>query len=293
MIVASRENKALLKQLLKDDAPILFEGQHCTAFLNHPALENRIKLVRIHNVEHEYYMELSKVEKSPLKAWFFKQESKKLAVHEHVFQSATALLCISQKEQAYYDKKSLFTDILPVSFPLHFLVADKKKDFTLFHGNLSVPENENTALWLVNHVASKLNHPLYIAGKNPSKRIQETIEKKHRVRLFANPSKEDLQELLKQAKAHLMWTSQSTGVKLKLLHTLTTNGAVVVNSAMVEGTGLNDLCTEVQTEEELISFLNKAPTKPINSKEMEIRKSCLKNIFGVNKVSETFLKYLE
>lgn len=293
MIVASRANTELLKRLCEDSSPILFEGQHCTAFLDHAALQKRVKLVRIHNVEHEYYKELSKVEKSLLKKRFFMQESKKLAQHEKVLKSATALLCISSKEQVYYSDKSMVTDYLPVSFPLNFLVTDKKKNFTLFHGNLSVPENENTVLWLLNNVASKLNHPLYVAGKNPTKRIQEAAENKQRIHLVANPSKEELQELLKQAKTHLMWTSQNTGVKLKLLHTLTTNGAVVVNSAMIEGTELNHLCTQVKTEEELISFLNGAPRTPIDSQDMEMRRTCLAERFGGDRVSETILKYLE
>ena len=59
-IVKSRANKSLLAQLKGDNYPILFEGIHSTAFLNNIQLKNRIKLVRCHNVEHNYYSSLAR-----------------------------------------------------------------------------------------------------------------------------------------------------------------------------------------------------------------------------------------
>ena len=52
-IVQSRKNNRLLQNLLKDDAPILFEGIHTTWCLEHEAIQRRITFVRMHNVEHE------------------------------------------------------------------------------------------------------------------------------------------------------------------------------------------------------------------------------------------------
>ena len=54
-IVNTRKNKALLQNLLTDNDPILFEGIHCTAWLKHPALKDRVKVVRTHNIEYQYY----------------------------------------------------------------------------------------------------------------------------------------------------------------------------------------------------------------------------------------------
>ena len=59
-IVSSRHCSKLLDDLLSDTAPILFEGLHCCAFLSDKRLKDRIKLVRTHNIEHEYYKELSR-----------------------------------------------------------------------------------------------------------------------------------------------------------------------------------------------------------------------------------------
>ena len=51
-VVNSRNSSDLLNNLQKDQAPILFEGLHCTYYLAHPSLQNRVKIVRTHNIEH-------------------------------------------------------------------------------------------------------------------------------------------------------------------------------------------------------------------------------------------------
>ena len=53
-IVASRANPQLLKNLKKDDYPVLMEGMHCTYFLQNGSLQNRKTFVRLHNVEYQY-----------------------------------------------------------------------------------------------------------------------------------------------------------------------------------------------------------------------------------------------
>jgi hypothetical protein len=53
-IVKSRDNKTLIKNLLKDDYPVLLEGIHCTYFLFTGKLKNKKVFVRLHNVEFEY-----------------------------------------------------------------------------------------------------------------------------------------------------------------------------------------------------------------------------------------------
>ena len=59
-IVSSRINPALIKNLLKDNYPVLLEGIHCTYYLYHGELNQRKVLVRLHNVEFEYYKQLAR-----------------------------------------------------------------------------------------------------------------------------------------------------------------------------------------------------------------------------------------
>ena len=58
-IVSSGINKSLIGNLSKDNFPILLEGIHCTYYLYHNQLKDRKVVVRLHNVEFEYYHHLS------------------------------------------------------------------------------------------------------------------------------------------------------------------------------------------------------------------------------------------
>ena len=71
-IVRSRESKKLLERLSADRHPILFEGLHTTAYINHPLLANKVKIVRAHNVEHDYYEALALAEEKWWTTLFFK-----------------------------------------------------------------------------------------------------------------------------------------------------------------------------------------------------------------------------
>jgi hypothetical protein len=54
-IVKTRMSDELLQNLLTNDFPILFDATHTTGFLHHPSLQNRKKIVRLHNIEWIYY----------------------------------------------------------------------------------------------------------------------------------------------------------------------------------------------------------------------------------------------
>ena len=59
-IVQSRISAELLSNLRKDDAPILFEGIHTIWPLEMTYIQQRLTLVRMHNLEDEYYQGLRK-----------------------------------------------------------------------------------------------------------------------------------------------------------------------------------------------------------------------------------------
>ena len=70
-IVQSRSDKNLLKELNKDNYPILLEGIHCTFFLQIDALINRKVFVRLHNIEYKYYQQLAKNETNFIRKIYF------------------------------------------------------------------------------------------------------------------------------------------------------------------------------------------------------------------------------
>jgi len=74
-IVASRNSKELLDNLLKDNYPIIFEGLHSCFYLDEKQLKTRKKIVRTHNIEHEYYNNLASVERNIFKKYYFLNEA--------------------------------------------------------------------------------------------------------------------------------------------------------------------------------------------------------------------------
>ena len=100
----SRESKKLLERLSADRHPILFEGLHTTAYINHPLLANKVKIVRAHNVEHDYYEALALAEEKWWKTLFFKGEAKRLKEYEkQVGQFAEGIAAISPMEHRYFE----------------------------------------------------------------------------------------------------------------------------------------------------------------------------------------------
>jgi len=52
-VVVSRTSEKLSQNLLRDKHPILFEGLHCCFLLNDNRLNDRLKIARSHNIEHD------------------------------------------------------------------------------------------------------------------------------------------------------------------------------------------------------------------------------------------------
>lgn len=286
MIVKSRESKELLHNLLKDNHPIFFEAQHTTAFLGHEALKSRLKVVRTHNVEHHYYKGLALSERNWFKKVFFHLESYKLKNHENIFQQASVLCAISKKDKFYYDKIHPEVVLLPIANELLFDESYNLKQYVLFHGNLSVSENEYALSWFLNGFVDDLPFKLFVAGKSASKSLKEKLKRYQSIEFVDSPSDEKMKQLVYEAKAHLMLTFQSTGVKQKLINVLASKGEVIVNPMMVDGTELAKYCITGDTHEELMQIVIKALNNDTLVSNLEERHEILQKQFGLIKQSE-------
>ena len=171
-IVSSRHCTKLLDDLLSDNAPILFEGLHCCAFLSDKRLKDRVKLVRTHNIEHEYYKELSR-KASGWKKLYYELETVKLAKYEKILLHADAILAISESDRCYFSSRypQIPVSLLP-AFHAYAEVAPAgpKENYILYHGNLSVEENIEAAEYLLRQVVPLTQgHHGYSPEKIPRK----------------------------------------------------------------------------------------------------------------------------
>lgn len=279
-IVKSRQNNLLLQNLKRDNSPIIFEGIHTTSFLTDAELKNRIKLVRCHNIEHDYYNALAQ-RASGLKSIFYKSEAKKLAKYEAVLSEASALLVIQNKDLEHFNKINPNTHLLPASLP-EIEVTEHRivKDYMLFHGNLSVSENDYAAQWIIQNVSTKVEGiPLIIAGLNPSIELQNlcTI---NGIDLRSNLSQSEMDTLVSEAKIHVLYTNQATGLKLKLLSALQSNGAVIVSSEMISGTELGEHCLIANSAHEFVKHIQDCNLEPLNADAISKRMAQLNKTYN-------------
>lgn len=292
-IVASRKSEDLVKRLMQDDFPILLEGHHCAGLLNEARVKDRVKFIRVHNIEWMYYDALSHASASPWKKTFFKGESRKLKKFEEILHKAHALFCLSETELEYYKAINPKSYLWPVGCQFEMPEKVEPENFALFHGNLSVAENEKALRWIV-EVWNKHNItvPLVVAGKNPASGLRTFLEKQSFITLKISPSHAEMSELIQSAAINLLITFQSTGVKLKLLNALLQGNRCVVNPLMIEGTNLGQFCEIIDDETELKNAVLNEHLR-LNEAQRNERFDYLKKHFDPEVNAKTVIQLME
>lgn len=255
-IANTRCSKQLVDNLAKDTYPIFLEGLHCCMLLNEPRLKGRQMYVRMHNVEHDYYSGLSKVETSLLKKLYLKLEVPRLRRFEAVLSEASGIFAITPKDMEYFSARYRNVHLLPPSLG-HDKVCSKAGSgtYVLFHGQLSVPENYDAVKYLAKEVFAHTSLMLKVAGLNPPKHLERLLSNYTNIELIKNPSDDEMTSLVRNAHVNLLLTKQSTGLKLKLLNSLFNGRFCVVNETMVEGTNLESLCMVFDNTLDLVAKL--------------------------------------
>ena len=275
-IVKTRKSSELLKNLAVDEAPILFEGLHTCYYLSHDEIKNRLKAVRMHNVEWDYYRHLGKNETSMFRRFYFFTESIKLKSFEKILTNADHLLPISKNDHEYLLKKFDNVTWLPAFHPNEEVLSlPGKGSYVLYHGNLSVVENNQAALFLVSKIFNDLQIKLIIAGSDPSSMLVELVKKNRNIELRINPGELEMMRLIRNAHVNLLPTFQNTGTKLKLLNALFNGRYVLVNSPMVENTGLGDLCIVREKSEEMKQAVVELMEQSFEAADIQHRKEVL------------------
>ena len=282
-IVNSRQSKSLLKNLLADNHPILFEGLHSCIYINHKALQGRTLIYRESNIEHDYYFNLFKSEKNIGRKVFFLVESLKLKRYQKQLEFATKILVVSQTDREYLSQK--FPEKAIVYLPSFHGNSEVKSlpgrgDYVLYHGNLSVGENALAAEYLIRHVFNDITVPLKIAGLNPSETLKNMVSEFRNVELIPNPPQPEMETLIANAQINVLVTFQATGLKLKLLNTLYNGRWMLVNREMLAGTGLESLCEIADDANEMKQKINSLFNLEFDQNKLLARTELLRSRFS-------------
>jgi len=294
-IVTSRINALLLKNLLKDNYPVLLEGIHCTYYLYHGELMHKKVVVQMHNVEYQYYHQLAKASNNLYKKFYYNLESRLLKKYENLVSRKAKFIAINEEDKETYQKTFLAKD---VEFLPAFLPYNKVKsltgagNFCLYHGNLSVAENEKTALWLLQNIFNHCEIPFFIAGKNPSALLKEETKKNKNARIFENPNEDKMAELIQNAQLHLMPSFNCTGIKIKILNALFNGRFIITNSASLKGTGLDTLCEIAESPMDYEQKINELFGKSFSQNDINKRKEILETMYDNEKNAQQLISWL-
>jgi len=294
-IVSSRINPSLIKNLLKDNFPILLEGIHCTYYLFHGELNTRKVLVRLHNVEFEYYHQLAKSTVNFYKKIYFTLESRLLKKFEKSISNKAKFIAVNEKDKLTYQRvfSAKDVEVLPVFLPFNEVKSKKGRgNFCLYHGNLSVSENEKAVTWLLENVFNNLDLDFIIAGKNPSSSLINQIKKYKKVTLIENPTEEKMQELIFDAQIHLLPSFNSTGIKIKLLNALFNGRFIITNAASINGTGLESLCEIAEDAAANKQKIDKLFQQNFTETDIQKRSVVLKNIYDNKKNAGKLIRWI-
>ena len=288
--VLSRQSDRLLKNLLKDNYPILFDGIQTTLYLDHRNLSGRCKYVRIHNIENLYYLTLARIEKRAVNRLYYHLESFRLKRYEGILEKADKLITVSEVDQEYYNSKFNNSILIPSFHPFNQVKCRKGTgEYLLYHGDLSVNENVAVSEHLIAKVFSKVPFRCVIAGKNPPAHLAVKTLPFDNITLISNPDNENMARIIRDAHVNILPTMAVNGLKLKLLMSLFSGRHCVVNNTTIKGSGLGELCQIADTSEEMIRKIHYLMELPFTEEMIADRKRVLlknnDNLINAQKLS--------
>jgi glycosyltransferase involved in cell wall biosynthesis len=294
-IVCSRTSQEMLDRLLMDDYPILLEGIHCTYLLLDDRFRLRKVVLRLHNTEYEYYRQLFRSERSLFRKLYYWHESRMLKRYEKMISNKVLVLALAEQDVELYKSAFAVKSIafLPVFVPSGELHCRPGQGcYCLYHGNLAVAENEKAALWLIQEVFNDLNLPLVIAGRKPSPRLEKMANQSPHTCLVADPSEEEMQDIIGKAQVHVIPSFNCTGTKLKLLNALFNGRHCVADEETVMHSPLKSLCHIGVDANAFKHIITEIYERPFTTEEINCRKKVLQAEYNNEQNAKKLIRWI-
>lgn len=294
--VYSRRNDELMHNLEAIDAPVFFDGLTTIYPLYHASLKDRVIILRPQNIEQDYYRLLAERTKHFFKKIYYKIEASLLKRYENKLQDVDAFFTVAKHDRDFFKGKypQAVHEYIPSFQPYDDVVSmEGSGDYCLYHGNLSVEENEEAAFFLMDQVISNTSVPFIIAGKNPSSLLLEKARQLMHCTVIANPDALQMETLIAQAHVHVLPTFQDTGLKLKLLHALFKGRHVLVNDMMLTGTGLESVCHQAKTANDFMQKIKGLMQTPFGENEILKRRVVLSQHYNNRNNAGRIITFLQ
>ncbi|MEP7322866.1 MAG: hypothetical protein ABI761_13145 [Saprospiraceae bacterium] len=290
LYIQSRRSDQLVQMLLKDESPILFEGLHTLYHFNDPELSERRKYVRLHNEESVYYHHLSRLENNPLKKIYYQTEAGlSKFVETNYLPKAHGLFTISIPETESFSKLNTNTLHTPPFITPSFKIPEGTGGYALFHGDLTIRENELAVHFLIRDVFNELDIPLIIAGFNPSPKLKNMVYASRQATLMESPDTSTMEILIQQAQIILAPIKHTTGYKMKLVQSLFVGRHIITDEVARSYTELKELVHFAHNEHEWRKKIKQLINVPVSPLEIEARRSLFESTFDNRKNAEKML----
>lgn len=261
--VATRNNALLLANLEKTAAPILFEGLKTTYLVNAGRLENHTKVLRLHNIEHNYFRGISKSEKSIFRKFIFGLEGMKYRKYEKVIREFDTVITLSHFENQYVTenfKESVYIPVFHGNEVVSALSSFGK--YALYHGDLRMSDNKRAVDFLIEVFKKIPDYNLVIASGCGAGYVEKQIKGSSNISYISIKNKDHLQQLLEDAHINVMLSFQQSGTKLKLINSLYKSRFCIINRNIVDDADIQNLCQIAETESEFIELVNQLKSRP-------------------------------
>lgn len=280
-IVSTRISGEMVKSLAENEHPILFDGIHTTGIIADPALTNRKKIIRMHNIEHEYYSTLAINEKSLFRKLYYQAESVRLERYEKVLFFADHVLSVSPADNDYFNNKYHNSVLIPSSHPFEKPdIIEGSGNYIIFHGDLSVNENSVIAAFLASEVFPHTKCRCVIAGKNPPELLKEMVRNYQNIDIVSNPDNIDMSRLIREAHINILPVKRMNGLKLKLLYALFSGRHLIINSEMAKGLQPEGQYHTADRSEEMIALISRLMKLPFTDEMILEREKFLSAYFN-------------
>jgi hypothetical protein len=238
-IVTSRKSKELLKNLLSDRSPILFEGMHTTGFIEE--LKGRKLMLRAHNIEHQYYNELANQCRG-VKSLIFRREA--LCLRDYESSIATKfdmVFAISPTDNAWYLARGAKTTYLS---PFHGYdevdILTGRGNYLLYQGDLSIQINQEALFELLGKIPDDQSYPIVAAGRSGDRAFEDKLSTFPNLRREADVTQEKMIDLIRNAQLILVHGLHGSGMKLKIFPALYHGRFVAATSNSRTNTSLDN-----------------------------------------------------
>lgn len=265
--VICRFDKNLIENIKKHNAPILFEGLHSTMILRKAKLDNR-KYLRLHNIESNFYLGMSKSETNLIKKILYYFVAEKYVDYQKIIPDFNCVFALSQHEYSEAKKMNVNCIYVPVFHGNESsLTHSEFGNYAFYHGDLRLADNKRAAEFLIEVFKEIPDYNLIIASSNGKKLIESKSNTISNVKFVEISNEKHLDELLANAHINAMLSFQEAGTKLKVINSLFKSRFCLINKNMVDDEKVLSLCEIAATKEDFIRKINSLKDKPYTQNE--------------------------